>query len=236
MDVHHYPVSHYPLAMSAVFTLSSMKEEMKLILLEDHPLYREGLKSQIRTQFPFVDFVYEGADVGEARRAAENANINIAVIDLHLGDGRSPAEVVSTFSSLKIPVLVISALNNFESVQNAFAMGARGFVSKDSPVSEIQKAVKAVAKGEEWISSVLGEALSDKSSKGKDDLSPQERKALILYASGLKLLAVARRMNVAPSTVKQYLERAKIKYRLAGKPIRTKTEMYKTLRDEGLVD
>lgn len=213
-----------------------MKEEMKLILLEDHPLYREGLKSQIRTQFPFVEIVYEGADVGEAHRIAADSHINIALIDLHLGDGRSPAEVVSTFTSLKIPVLVISALNNFESVQNAFAMGARGFVSKDSPISEIQKAIKAVAKGEEWISSVLGDALSANTVKGKDELSPQERKALILYASGLKLLAVSRRMNVAPSTVKQYLERAKIKYRLAGKPIRTKTEMYKTLRDEGLIN
>jgi DNA-binding CsgD family transcriptional regulator len=78
--------------------------------------------------------------------------------------------------------------------------------------------------------------LNNKSVKSKDELSPQERKALVLYASGLKLLAVARRMNVAPSTVKQYLERAKVKYRLAGKPIRTKTEMYKTLRDEGLID
>jgi len=222
--------------VSGLLTLNPMTKSLKMILLEDHPLYREGLKSQIRTQFPFVDFVYEGADVGEARRAAESAKVNIAVIDLHLGDGRSPAEVVSTFTSLGIPALVISALNNFESVQNAFAMGARGFVSKDSPVTEIQKAVKAVATGEEWISSVLGEALSDKAGKGKDELSPQERKALILYASGLKLLAVARRMNVAPSTVKQYLERAKVKYRLAGKPIRTKTEMYKTLRDEGLVD
>lgn len=222
--------------MSAQLTLSLMKEQMRLILLEDHPLYREGLKSQIRTQFPFVEIVYEGADIGEAQRAATGEVIHIAVVDLHLGDGKSPAEVVSAFSSLKIPVLVISALNNFESVQNAFAMGAKGFVSKDSPISEIHKAVKTVAKGGEWISSVLGDALANKTAKGKDELSPQERKALVLYASGLKLLAVARRMNVAPSTVKQYIERAKVKYRLAGKPIRTKTEMYKTLRDEGLLD
>ena len=234
--VHHYPVIHYLWLVSSISTLQLMKEEMKLILLEDHPLYREGLKSQIRAQFPFVEFIYEGADVGEAHRVASSSKVNIALVDLHLGDGRSPAEVVSTFSALKIPVLVISALNNFESVQNAFAMGARGFVSKDSPVTEIQKAIKAVAKGDEWISSVLGNALNNKSVKSKDELSPQERKALVLYASGLKLLAVARRMNVAPSTVKQYLERAKVKYRLAGKPIRTKTEMYKTLRDEGLID
>lgn len=224
------------MGVSQLLTLSHMNKTLKMILLEDHPLYREGLKSQIRSQFPFAEFIYEGADVGQARRAAANTVVDIAIIDLHLGDGRSPSEVVATIGSLNIPILVISALNNFESVQNAFAMGARGFVSKDSPVTEIQKAVKAVAQGEEWISSILGQALSSKGAKGRDDLSPQERKALVLYASGLKLIAVARRMNVAPSTVKQYLERAKVKYRLAGKPIRTKTEMYKTLRDEGLVD
>jgi len=47
---------------------------------------------------------------------------------------------------------------------------------------------------------------------------------------------VARRMEVAPSTVKQYIDRAKMKYRAAGIAVHTKTEMYKILRDEGLVD
>jgi len=42
-------------------------------------------------------------------------------------------------------------------------------------------------------------------------------------------------MNVAPSTVKQYIERAKMKYRMAGTSIRTKTDMYRTLRDEGVI-
>jgi DNA-binding NarL/FixJ family response regulator len=113
-------------------------------------------------------------------------------------------------------------------------MGAKGFVSKDSSTEEIKKAIKAISEGNEWISPILNQALSF-ASKTSDDLSAQERKALVLYASGLKLDAVARRMNVAPSTVKQYIERAKLKYRMAGKPIRTKTDMYKTLRDEGLV-
>ena len=91
------------------------------------------------------------------------------------------------------------------------------------------------SKGQEWISSVMNEGITF-NQRTSDELSNQERKALVLYASGLKLDAVARRMNVAPSTVKQYIERAKSKYRIAGKPIRTKTEMYRALRDEGLVE
>lgn len=214
---------------------SLVTASVNLILLEDHPLFREGLKQQIKTIFPFVNYVYEGSDVFLARKAASQDSVNLAIVDLHLGDGRSPAEIVSTLSSKRIPVLVISALATFESVQNAISVGAKGFISKDSPIDEILRAIKSVSEGNQWISKAFEDQLPAVK-LSKDELSPQERKALILYASGLKLNAVARRMNVAPSTVKQYLERAKMKYRLAGKSIRTKTDMYKTLRNEGLVD
>ena len=224
-----------PVLIAALSSLAFMEEKLGIVLVEDHPLYREGLKTFIKTSFPTATLQYEGADIIEAKSACEKKKVSIAIVDLHLGDGRSPSEIVSMFTSIKIPVLVISALSSFESVKTAFSMGAKGFVSKDSATEELKKAIKAVATGSEWISPVMSQAIAyDK--KTSDDLSNQERKALVLYASGLKLDAVARRMGVAPSTVKQYIERAKMKYRVAGKPIRTKTDMYRTLRDEGLVE
>jgi DNA-binding NarL/FixJ family response regulator len=114
-------------------------------------------------------------------------------------------------------------------------MGATGFVSKDSSIDEIGRAIKAVLAGNEWISPTLSKALTMKSS-ASEQLSAQEKRAVILYASGLKLDVVARRMEVAPSTVKQYIDRAKMKYRANGITVRTKTDMYKILRDEGLID
>ena len=224
-----------PIRSRPLPSLGFVDEKLGIVLVEDHPLYREGLKTFIKTSFPTATLQYEGADVNEAKAACEKKKVSIAIVDLHLGDGRSPSEIVSLFTSIKIPVLVISALSNFESVKTAFSMGAKGFVSKDSATEELKKAIKAVAQGSEWISPVMSQAIAfDK--KTSDELSNQERKALVLYASGLKLDAVARRMGVAPSTVKQYIERAKMKYRVAGKPIRTKTDMYRTLRDEGLVE
>ena len=224
-----------PIRSRPLPSLDFVVEKLGIVLVEDHPLYREGLKTFIKTSFPTATLQYEGADVNEAKAACEKKKVSIAIVDLHLGDGRSPSEIVSLFTSIKIPVLVISALSNFESVKTAFSMGAKGFVSKDSATEELKKAIKAVAQGSEWISPVMSQAIAfDK--KTSDELSNQERKALVLYASGLKLDAVARRMGVAPSTVKQYIERAKMKYRVAGKPIRTKTDMYRTLRDEGLVE
>lgn len=212
-----------------------MAEAIEAILMEDHPLYREGLKSYLHGAFPQMNLLYVGADFYEAKDVIAKHKPHIAIVDLHLGDGRQPSEIVSLFSSKGIPVLVISALNNFESVKSAFSMGALGFVSKDSAIEDIGKAISSVLSGNEWISPVLGKALTQ-SKNITDKLSAQEKKAIILYASGLKLEVVARRMDVAPSTVKQYIDRAKEKFRASGIPVSTKTEMYKILRDLELVD
>jgi DNA-binding NarL/FixJ family response regulator len=216
-------------------TFIYMTDVIDVVLMEDHPLYRAGLKSYLQDAFPGINFLYIGADFYEAKDAIAKAKPRIAIVDLHLGDGRQPSEIVSLFSSKGIPVLVISALNNFESVKSAFSMGALGFVSKDSAIEDIGKAITSVLAGNEWISPVLSKALNQ-SKNITDKLSAQEKKAIILYASGLKLEVVARRMDVAPSTVKQYIDRAKEKFRASGIPVSTKTEMYKILRDLELVD
>lgn len=212
-----------------------MSDVIEAVLLEDHPLYREALKSYLQNTFPNMKLVYAGAAFYEAKEIISAVKPKIAIVDLHLGDGRQPSEIVSLFSSKGIPVLVISALNNFESVKSAFSMGAMGFVSKDAAIDDIGKAIVSVLSGNEWISPVLGRALKETKNIA-DKLSAQEKKAIILYASGLKLEVVARRMDVAPSTVKQYIDRAKEKFRAAGIPVSTKTEMYKILRDLDLVD
>ena len=212
-----------------------MEKEKSLFVLEDHPLYRQGLIDYLKRELPQYDVAFQGADFLDAKNALQRTKPDLAIVDLHLGDGRPPGEVVALFTSNAIPVLVISALNNFESVKSAFSMGATGFVSKDSQTDELGRAIKSVLRGEEWISPTLSSALSAKQS-AVDQLSNQEKKAVILYASGLKLELVARRMNVAPSTVKQYIDRAKAKFQATGIEVRTKTQMYKVLRDEGLLN
>ncbi len=209
-------------------------EQMTYILLEDHPLYREGLKRYITEHFPSSKCLYDGANYLHAKNVISETKPSIAIVDLHLGDGLTPIEIVSLFSSADIPVLVISAINNFESIKSAFSMGATGFVSKESTTDKFGKAIESVLQGRDWIPPSLGHALHFSKSIS-DQLSPQEKKALILYSSGLKLAVVARRMDVAPSTVKQYIDRAKLKFRSNGLSIRTKTDIYRILRDEGLV-
>jgi len=101
--------------------------QLNVVLMEDHPLYREGLKSYLLSRFPEIHFLYEGADFYTAKEAIASEKVDIAVVDLHLGDGRPPSEIVALFTSKQIPVLVISALNNFESVKKRFLDGCSRF-------------------------------------------------------------------------------------------------------------
>jgi two-component system nitrate/nitrite response regulator NarL len=68
----------------------------------------------------------------------------------------------------------------------------------------------------------------------RPQLSGQERAVLLAYASGLTLKAAARHLGISPDTAKTYLERAKAKYREAGRPTYTKTDLAERVREDGL--
>lgn len=206
----------------------------RFILLEDHPLVLESLRNQISQHLPGAEFVYAGASLEAALASHTASPAQAAIVDLDLGDDRSPIDVVTALVESQVPVLVVSAMADPAIVQQVLFAGADGFVSKRAEISQLGQAIDAVLRGDTYVSPELAGAMVSKPASAVT-LSEQEQKALVLYASGLKLESVARRMNVAPSTVKSYLDRVRDKYREAGIEARTKTSLYKVARDEGLL-
>ncbi len=204
------------------------------VVLEDHVIVREGLERGLVDYFDRVEFAYSGAVLGDALKAIDQRAVDCAIIDLDLGDGRSVADVVSSFTSLSIPVVVVSALGDPAVIQSAILAGASAYVTKRSGFDELSEALDAILHNRDWMSPDFAGALIPKNATGVQ-LSAQEQRALVLYASGLKMDSVARRMDVAPSTVKQYIDRVRDKYTAAGKLARTKTDLYRVARDEGLM-
>lgn len=206
---------------------------VKFIVLDDHELVRNGLQQQLIVDFPQGSVVYSGDDVRAAVQVARSSGCDCAIVDLDLGDGRPVTDVVGAFTKLGIPVVVVSALAAPGVLESAVAAGARGFLSKRSAVNQLAVAVKHAIQGESFITPDLGQALV---SGGMDvELSNQEKRALILYASGLTLDMVARRMDIAPTTVKHYIDRVREKYEAAGINARTKIELATVARSQGLI-
>jgi DNA-binding NarL/FixJ family response regulator len=206
----------------------------RFVVLEDHPLVREALTDRLVSHFGDVDLAYAGADVTDALEAMAVSPADCVVLDLDLDDGRSPLANLAELSESGVPILIVSALGDQATIRAALAVGASGFVSKQAESSELMTAVEATLRGEPYTSAEVAAALLS-SAPTTVALSDQERRAMVLYASGLKMRAVARRMGVTEGTAQEYIKRVRAKYVKVGIPLPTKTDLYRVARSEGLV-
>ncbi len=205
---------------------------MRLAVVDDHELVREGIVALFQSRPDSgVHVVYSGYDVADALACQPQ----VVLLDVNLGPGAPPvAENTRAGVSAGAGVLLISAFDEAASIRAGLEAGALGFVPKRASYEELSEALECVGSGQLYLSVDLAAILA----AGRDipDLSPRELDALRLYASGLKLTAVAHRMGVSPHTAKEYLDRVRAKYETVGRRARTRTELYAAAREDGLLD
>jgi len=205
------------------------------VVLEDHPLVRDALLNLLVPHLRDIDVIYSGQSIAQAEAAvSEQGGADLAILDLDLGDGRSPVANVVAMVEVGVPVLVVSALGDPGTIHACLVAGAMGFVSKQATPEELLEAVTVALEGEGSITPDVASALLS-APRDSINLSDQERRAMVLYASGLKMDAVARRMNVSRTTAEEYIKRVRAKARKAGTPIPTKTDMYRMAQRSGLL-
>ena len=204
---------------------------MRVAIVDDHELVREGIVSLFASQAATtVNVVYSGALVSEALQATPD----VLLLDVDLGPG-TPHISVRTQQAVDagVGVLLISAFDEAPAIRAGLEAGALGFVPKRASYDELMEGLSTVDRDELYLSVELASILA--SSRDVPDLSPRELDALRLYAAGLKLTAVAHRMGVSPHTAKEYLDRVRKKYEVVGRRARTRTELYAAAQEDGLL-
>jgi len=119
------------------------------------------------------------------------------------------------------------------SVRDAIRAGALGYVLKNEETSEVRAAITAVAEGKDWISPRLAYIFATDDAPDRPILSTQETRALQLYATGMAMKSVARRMGISEETAKQYVGRVREKYARAGRAAPTKLDLYYRAVEDG---
>ncbi len=202
-------------------------------VIEDHPIVRSAIEDRLIAKYPESRIVYSGPSISEAVSIMKKDPVSCVVLDLDLGDGRSPIQNTMELVECGCPVLIVSALADPAVVRSSLIAGALGFVSKSAEPEEFLKCVAATLNNEQSTSPDLAAILfRDELSV---NLSEREREAMVLYASGMKLDAVARKMNIKPGTASEYIKRVREKYSKSGNPVSTKTDLYKQAVQEGLL-
>ena len=189
--------------------MSVARPPIRVLVAEDHPLYRKGLGDAIRSRPDFA-LVSEVADGRKALEAIREYAPDVAVLDIKMPelDGISVLRAVER-DGLVTRVILLSAFTGGEVVHAALTHGVSGFLSKHSSGAEICDAVGAVARGDTIIGREMQAALAGELRlRGTSDaprLSERETEVLRLLAEGLSSGDIADRLAVSATTVKTHL-------------------------------
>lgn len=188
---------------------------MRIILIDDHPVVREGYRRLLERQ-PGLSIVAEGESAAEAYRLYKAHEPDLVILDLSL-PGPSGIEAIRHIRQRDgaAQILVFSMRTGAAIVRQAFAAGARGYVSKASPPRELLAAVAGVLRGERAMSTDIAHAVAqDEVAGGRaalDDLSPRELEILSLTAAGATAQAVAEALCLSLKTVHNNLSAIRAK-------------------------
>lgn len=184
----------------------------RVLIVDDHPIYRQGLAKILREQHG-LDIV---ADVGDATTALATIHAlqpEVVLLDLHLPD-LPGMEVLRALNSPQVATraVVLSAFGDNATVYDAFSHGARGFLMKSSNAAEIAATVIAVARGESIIPAALQTGLAQEirarsRMAERPILSPREVEVLRLTADGRSDAQIATALTLSVATVKSHQRR-----------------------------
>lgn len=185
---------------------------MKVLFVDDHAIFRQGLKQIIGDSF-------EPARIGEAGMASEAMKLvrenewDVAVLDISLPD-RSGIELLKLIKSEKpkLPVLMLSMYAEDQYAVRAMRAGAAGYLTKESAPEELAAAVRKVAGGGRYITASLAERLamaldSNTDRPPHETLSDREYQVLILIASGMTASEIADQLKLSVKTISTYRTR-----------------------------
>ncbi len=184
----------------------SPSPQIRILLADDHTMFREGVKKVLSGTPGFV-VVDEAADAAEVLDKARKARCDIVVLDIAM-PGRDGIEVLKQLK-LMIPGLRVLVLSMYPEDQYAFRAikaGASGYLTKNKASSELIEAIRRIASGRKYISAEVAEQLADDLEHDADKplhqrLSDREYQVMCLIASGKTVKQIAGELAVSVSTV-----------------------------------
>lgn len=199
-------------------------------MVDDHPSPVWGVERILDRQ-PDLELVCSAPTVAEL--LAQNVALDIVVLDLRLADGTTPGENVTRLTDAGIGTVVYTSGEHPALLRSAARAGTLGVVLKSASEQEIVDAIRAAGRGGEVLTTEWAAAIDADPELAAVDLSPQLQRVLTLYASGETSAGVGEALGVTAETVNEYLKRIRQKYAAAGRPTRTKLDLFKRAVEDG---
>ncbi len=186
---------------------------LRVLLADDHALVRAGMRSLL-ADVPGVEVVAEAGDGHEAMQLIRATTPDIALVDISMPtlNGLEVAtRVQKEFPRTR--VVMVSMHTDHEFVRRALLAGAAGYLVKTADRAELETALRAVARGDTWLSPTISKKVAARDAHGVslpvangpfEILTPRQREVLQLVAEGLSTKEIASHLNVSLKTVEAH--------------------------------
>jgi len=186
-----------------------MDKAINILLIDDHPLYREALRPVIH-QLATQVCLFEAASIMEAfRLIEEQTTFDLVLLDLALPDGGGLKSLLPVSQLLPdTPIVVISANENHNLVVHLLNAGARGYIPKSAGSEVVKNALLLVLSGETYVPSIVLDRLSRSTERTLDSdvaLTQRQEEVLRYLAMGFSNKQIANVLNIAETTVRAHV-------------------------------
>lgn len=205
------------------------------VLVDDHHLLRQGIVS-ILSELGDVQVVGQAGDGIEGLRVIDKTKPHVAILDITM-KGLSGIEMIPRIKSIspQTRIVMYTMHENADFIQQAMQAGAKGFVLKLDPASELETAIRQVHNGQTYLSATASAKIIDCIITGKDPagsdednaLTPREQEISHLIAQGYDTTKIGQILFISPKTVR--VHRANIMKKLS---CETTSELIVRLRDQ----
>ena len=202
-----------------------MVESLRILFADDHEIFRAGLR-QVLSADRQIQIIAELADGETALREIRALKPDVAVLDFDL-PGRNGLGIVNELRRLRVttPIIILTGHRDESLFDEALAAGVRGYLLKDDAATDLLRCLRAVARGETYLSPTFSSYLLRRGQRaealrqevrGLDGLSPAERRVLRLIALGKATKEIAEELFLSPATVETHRKNICVKLELHG--------------------
>jgi DNA-binding NarL/FixJ family response regulator len=185
-----------------------MFQSEKIIIADDHPLFRQALKLMISAHFKDV-LVLEAEDVHDLERSlVENQEVDLLLLDLNIPGAKGFNTLISMRERYPLmAVVVVSGYEEKEVIAKAIAHGAVGFIPKSTDVPEILAAMEIILAGGIWTPNLednIDSAPIPEIGRKIASLTAQQSRILKMFSDGLLNKQIAAELSLSEATVKSH--------------------------------
>jgi len=202
----------------------------RVAVVDDHDAISVAVSALIEN---LLDLEFVGSANTVTELLQESVSPDLVVLDLRLNDGSSPVVNVARLHEAGTQVLAYTSAEHPFLLRMAARAGVQGLVRKSAPTSELIDALLGASRGEVAASVDWAAAIDGDPELAAAHLSPQEKRVLERYASGMAAKSVAYDLGITEHTVEDYLKRIRSQYAVMGRRSPTKVDLYKRALEDG---